>query len=472
MKLISIRCFLSCFLTISYTLTFAQQELKESENRIRHDIFALANDSMFGREAGTSSEYKAALYIEKSFRDAHLQPYNKETGSFLKPFQFGGAAFKTAKFGTGSVQFKKGVDFGAVAGSGNGTISSVKVVDYSLLQRDDFLKDKVVLMDMKGKQNAVAGSFQKTLQQISAATEKGASAILLFNASRMDFNNRLFNPDSMPSFTIPVVYLTSKPLKVLSDMPEPACSLEVEIDFIRPTAYNVIGFVDNGAVRTVVIGGHFDHVGTPGENPKVGDPGIHNGADDNASGACAVMELARWVSRQKGLKYNYLFIAFTAEEKGLYGSWNFCNSPDFKKYDFAWMLNLDMVGRLGWKGKGKEKLTVLATHSSRKWKTLYRNTPHPGMKLFKIKGGPAFSDHYPFIKHKVPVIYFTTGLEKEYHKPADDPELINCKGEAEIVDYIEHIILNAEQLGDPGFRKLTTWQDIKTVLNLFILKRG
>jgi aminopeptidase YwaD len=465
-----------CLLTLSSYLQ-AQPETQLIEKRLRHSINVLAHDSMFGREAGTSSEYKSALFIEESFRNSKLQPYDKASGSFLKSFEFGHTQFLKSKLIINGIAYTKGVDFGAIAGSSDGNIVSGKMIEYAeayhnmIEHEENGFSGKVILLDMYSKIIGTDKGMQKSIQLINTCVLNGASAIILYGAWQKDFRDRLFNADSMPSFPLPIVYITYSVLKQVKKIKEkPACDIEVSIAKDRPVANNVIGFLDNGAKRTVVIGGHFDHVGTSGsQQPKIGDPGIHNGADDNASGTAGVMELARWASHEKNLKYNYLFIAFSAEEKGLYGSWNFCNSSDFRKYDIAWMLNLDMIGRLGW--KGKDKLAVMGMASSKKWRTLLKKTSHEGLQLLKLKGAPGYSDHYPFLKHKVPVIYFTTGLEKEYHTPLDDPELINYRGEAVILEYLERLILNAEMIGDPGFHKVSGFQDMKALISEFVLKR-
>ena len=110
--------------------------------------------------------------------------------------------------------------------------------------------------------------------------------------------------------------------------------LTVELEKLRGNSKNVVGFLDNKADQTVVIGAHYDHLGygTSGSLYR-GEPDIHNGADDNASGVALLLELARYLSTDKLLKNNYLFIAFSGEELGLYGSNYFVkNAPiDLKK---------------------------------------------------------------------------------------------------------------------------------------------
>ncbi|HRK74949.1 MAG TPA: M20/M25/M40 family metallo-hydrolase, partial [Rhodothermales bacterium] len=91
------------------------------------------------------------------------------------------------------------------------------------------------------------------------------------------------------------------------------------------TGKNVVGYIDNKALTTVVIGAHYDHLGygTAGNSRNTGEPAIHNGADDNASGVAALLYVAEAIKKSKLKKNNYLFLAFSAEELGLIGSKKF-----------------------------------------------------------------------------------------------------------------------------------------------------
>ena len=124
---------------------------------------------------------------------------------------------------------------------------------------------------------------------------------------------------------------------------------EPQADGVPIKGMNVIGYKDNGAEYTVVIGAHFDHLGTGSEGSLhvAKDGQIHNGADDNASGVALMLAMAESLSKEGYNKgHNYLFMAFSGEEKGLWGSNYYCKNPtiDLKKVSF--MINFDMVGRL------------------------------------------------------------------------------------------------------------------------------
>ncbi|RYZ18361.1 MAG: M20/M25/M40 family metallo-hydrolase, partial [Sphingobacteriales bacterium] len=138
------------------------------------------------------------------------------------------------------------------------------------------------------------------------------------------------------------------------------------------TGTNIVGYINNNAAQTVIIGAHYDHLGY-GEDgsSRMTEPGraIHNGADDNASGVAAMLALADKLKKSAQKKYNYLFIAFSAEELGLLGSKAFVKEKDFDRKKAAYMINMDMVGRLS----PDRKLTVGGVGTSPVWGSVLKS---------------------------------------------------------------------------------------------------
>lgn len=132
----------------------------------------------------------------------------------------------------------------------------------------------------------------------------------------------------------------------------------------QKTGNNVIGFLDNGAAKTIVIGGHYDHLGKDGHGSSLDKKkkGIHNGADDNASGTAGVLALAKYYAgNQVTEKVNFLFMCYSAEEDGLIGSKYFTNNPTYPLGQISCMINMDMIGRLN---DSAQKLTVFGVGTS------------------------------------------------------------------------------------------------------------
>ncbi len=205
---------------------------------------------------------------------------------------------------------------------------------------------------------------------------------------------------------------------------------------------NVIGLLDNKADKTIVIGAHYDHLGL-GHDYNSLDPDpegkIHNGADDNASGTAGMLELARYFSQNKTFKkYNILFMAFSGEELGLIGSKKWTENPNYPFNKIYYMINMDMIGRLN---DSTQKLVIYGVGTSDQWIPLIdsiNKTFHFTIKKDSSGIGP--SDQTSFYLKDIPVLHFFTGQHSDYHKPSDDADKINYKGEAQILGFIAKLI--------------------------------
>ncbi len=220
------------------------------------------------------------------------------------------------------------------------------------------------------------------------------------------------------------------------------------------TSYNLVGFIDNKAMNTIIIGAHYDHLGLGNQGSSLdANPQnkIHNGADDNASGVAGVIELARYFQINKIKEpYNFLFICFSGEELGLYGSKYFSENPTIDLSKTNYMINLDMVGRLD----ASKILAVSGTGTSAVWEPLLKNLSSDKLQIKTDSAGVGPSDHTSFYLKNIPVLHFFTGSHSDYHKPTDDTEKINAEGEKEILQLIIKLI---EKLNDqPKLTFLTT----------------
>jgi hypothetical protein len=215
---------------------------------------------------------------------------------------------------------------------------------------------------------------------------------------------------------------------------------------------NVLGFLDNGAARTIIIGAHYDHLGTAtlydGKYPL---GVIHNGADDNASGVAGLLEFARYyVENGEKEPFNFLFIAFGAEEPGLKGSEYYTSNPTIPLADVHFMLNMDMIGRYN-DGRG---IGVGGYGTAAEWPAIYKDVQEPGIHYFTDAAGKGGSDHESFYVSKVPVIFFHTGGHDDYHKPTDDADKLKAKEEAIILNLGIHLIGNAMKYSELHYEEV------------------
>ena len=207
------------------------------------------------------------------------------------------------------------------------------------------------------------------------------------------------------------------------------------------TASNIIGYLNNRAENTIIIGAHYDHLGL-GENGSSLDANpkgkIHNGADDNASGVAGLIELANYFQNNKiKEKYNFLFISFSGEELGLFGSKYFTEHPTIDLSKVNYMINLDMIGRLDPITKA---LAVSGTGTSAVWENEIKKLSTDDLKIKTDSAGVGPSDHTSFYLKNIPVLHFFTGSHSDYHKPSDDWQKINFAGEKVVLQFIIKLV--------------------------------
>lgn len=217
------------------------------------------------------------------------------------------------------------------------------------------------------------------------------------------------------------------------------------------TGRNVVGFLDNKAPHTVIIGGHYDHLGFgDGGSLHAGEKAIHNGADDNASGIAALFQLAAFLKDNERAKHsNYLFIAFSGEEKGLFGSKYYADHPTIDLATANYMLNMDMVGRLN----AERILAINGAGTSPAWKTALPNINFGGIQIKTTDSGIGPSDHTSFYLKDIPVLHFFTGQHREYHKPGDDSHLVNYEGIYDVAGFMLQLIEKLDPQGKIAFTK-------------------
>lgn len=238
----------------------------------------------------------------------------------------------------------------------------------------------------------------------------------------------------------------------LRPVPEPDCAWEAvcessyswrfPVRLIRDpaTGINVAGMVSGTDTvlsdEFVVVGAHYDHIGrlrALSRDPRAS--GIRPGADDNASGTAGMLELARRVARDP-LPRTVLFVAFDAEEIGLYGSEAFVDHPPVPLHRIVAMLNLDMVGRLS-----RSRLTVAGVGSDDRFRPMLERLNAAGPKLdLTLRGSGSGSDHVSFLQASVPALHFFTGLHADYHTRSDRVEKINVPGMLRVLELAEGVL--------------------------------
>lgn len=442
---------------------------QDAKDQMKYDVQYLASDLLEGREAGTKGERMAADYIRQKFESIGLMPYGDST-TYLQKFPFSAPPKVGEKCALqiGRKQLRVGEDYYPLAMSAAGALrTKLMKCGYGIVAPDLGYNDYDGI-DVKGRAAAFSiGSpdgihphskylaYHDLRARIEKAVELGAVAVVLYN------NDATAEPpseemnDKTSSVGVPVVYVKGDLYKQVIETGNPVA---MNVDIIRQqmTAMNVVGVLDNGKPNTVVIGAHFDHLGYGEEGSLYrGEPAIHNGADDNASGVAVLLQLARDLSEMDETRGNdYLFIAFSGEEKGLYGSNWWTKHPTVPLDGITYMINMDMVGRVD----STSDLAINGVGTSPTWEEVKRIQ----VGNFHVKtseGGIGPSDHTSFYLNNIPAIHFFSGSHADYHKPSDDEDKVNYDGMLRVTRFIESLITT---LNDDPKLVFTKTQDADT----------
>jgi Zn-dependent M28 family amino/carboxypeptidase len=191
---------------------------------------------------------------------------------------------------------------------------------------------------------------------------------------------------------------------------------------------NIYCYINNHADSTLLIGAHYDHIGYGGGLSLAYSKKnqIHNGADDNASGVSLMLALSKQAKSQLTKKYNYVFVAYSAHEIGLYGSTAFYTFIQSKVKPIALMINFDMVGRMD---KSSPVLSVfVSTQTSSRAANYFKQLKASPKIYLDYNTKITNSDCRIFDENGIEAISLTTGIHTDYHKPSDDEEKINYAG--------------------------------------------
>lgn len=452
------------FMNASHAQKYDQSD-SAVQARLKHDDSVLANDSLLGREAGTEGEIKARDYIISNFKEIGLKPLFDD--SYTQVFDVnGGANVGYCQLEINTNVFVNKEDYWPMEFSGEGqTKGEIIKLKYGITAGDLNYDDYADAKNIEGKIVALLyaipdsmlklgfDKYQSAFERAGIAIKKGAAAVIFYNAKQDDASPSRAMPNNIKPLTAPVLFAAKKASKLINVAANMKADIETNITRTKSDpAYNVGGYIDNAAKFTVVIGAHYDHLGytTNAYGKKI----VNNGADDNASGTSAMMELARFFSDTAKEKYNLAFLAFSAEEKGLYGSEFFVESNVIDLSKVAFMLNCDMVGRLD---STKKELTIYSVGSSPLWEKIIDETPANGMKIMKKEACESGSDHYSFYEKNIPDVFFFTELHADYHTPADDVQKINFTGLTQIVKYIERFFSDIKSGKKLPFSRTSTY---------------
>lgn len=456
----------------------------------------LASPELKGRATGSPELEKAAHYIAERFQADGLKPVGK---GYLHPFQVttnsqmgrrnrleivAGGKTRRLEVGRQFVPFhfsSSGRGEGSVVFAGYGiTAPEYNYDDYNGID----VKGKLVVVlaeePQKDDEKSIFAGKARTdhsdfYKKIANARTHGAAGVIVVTAGdQLEPFGRTNGPadsgilavDATEDAVAPLFKASGRDLREIekqidADLKPRGFAIEgatvhENVDVVRAvkTVHNVAAYLPGESDEYVIVGAHYDHLGT-GEHyslaPSLAGT-IHPGADDNASGTAAVIELARAFAAGPKLRRGILFMTFAGEEMGLLGSSYYANYPDLPLGKAAAMVNLDMVGRVR---DGKLFIGGAGTGSTLRSDIEEIAPKHPALKLdFSETGGYGSSDHTSFTAKQVPVLFVFSGLHGDYHKPSDTWDKIDGPASVEMLKLVSDIVTKlASESVRPAFIK-------------------
>ena len=458
---------------------------------IQHVKF-LASDELEGRGDGAPGLEKAAEYIEESFRTSGLEPAG-DNGTFFQTFQIiTGISLEpgntlSLKIGGSSVAFEIGRDYRLMSTSsvqaGPATFPLV-FAGYGIAAPAQHYDDyagidasgkAVLIFTHEPQENDPRSAFEgqtntahsTILRKVEAARSHGASAILLIDdlnhRVQPEQNRRWMRDPQAEEYGLPVFFVSRDRVQQAlgTSLILAAAAREIDRDFssksrvfsdasvtevdrtekVHRPVRNVVAKLSgsDAALRSevVVMGAHYDHLGRSARFSMAADSAgqIHHGADDNASGTAAILEMAKAAAASRSdFRRSMIFITFAGEELGLLGSSYYASHPSVPLEQTVAMINLDMVGRAG----GRILVDGFANAPSIEdnLKAAQASQTGAGIKMAALHGsaGAGASDDATFIGRKIPAINFFSGFHADYHRPSDTWEKIDAAGGAAVAD--------------------------------------
>ncbi len=423
---------------------------KELQNNLRLHVQYLADDKLEGRRTGTQGEVLAMRYIAARFDKAGLEP--KGTNGFIQEFTIEeGKTYDSSSVEllVNDKSLKVRTDFFPLPYSANATLNTQG--SPALREKGEawFLDVAELLEDNKTNPHFDIHSEIKKAADKNA--RKGATALIVYNSGNKVDNIQFSRFDTSASLPIPVLYITAKGKKAYMGDATATYYLTIKTNLVNTSrqARNVVGFINNNAKNTVIIGAHYDHLGYgEDQNSLDGHGHIHNGADDNASGVAGLIELAAMLKKSDLHANNYLFIAFSGEELGLKGSKYWLDNPTVS-ISPNYMINMDMIGRYD----SSRKLTIGGYGTSPTWGAIFTPSLYQPLVVKFDSSGVAPSDNASFYRKDIPVLFFFTNSHSDYHKASDDADKINYEGQTRIVMLAYNVIEKANNQGKLSFLK-------------------
>ena len=430
-------------------------ELTEGMDPALAHIRYLADDALEGRAAGTSGARCAAEYIANQFEAIGLEGAGPN-GSYFQGFNIraGAVLGSGSRLRTPQTTYTLAEDWIPYGYSASGAVTGELLYGGDGINRPRSRNNDYPRLDLRGRivvveDGDLRSPSSRSLQtdphfKASVAAGREASGMLILLADDRELPD--LSGETRAALRIPVAAVRGEAADRIrraarsGDRVFFAASVQPRAVEARNVAALLPGSDPSLADEVLIIGAHYDHLGFGGEGSL--DPDafgeVHNGADDNASGTSGLIEIARRLAESdRRPARSVLFLAFTAEEKGLWGSANYVRNPLLPIDQSVAMLNMDMIGRLE-----RRTLTVLGVGTAEEWTDVLRAANQSTARPLRIATAPdgfGASDHSSFYGEGLPVLHFFSNTHVDYHRPSDDWYKVDIEGLVQIVDLVTEV---------------------------------
>ncbi|MCO6474676.1 MAG: M20/M25/M40 family metallo-hydrolase [Melioribacteraceae bacterium] len=471
------------FFVLSFVIVAQAQESEEiTVDELTAHIKYLASDELEGRKPGTLGGKLAAEYIRNELKKNSIKLLGEDgfqNFDVLKGIEVG----EGTKFliGEKELEFSKDYSLFPISSEGDAISSTVFCgygfsIDEENLNWNDYKDIDVTgkwVIVLRGAPIDSTGRFENysaLRKKALTAKDNGAAGIIFVSGLQFDPDDELVELDNSreSNVGIPVLQLKRNvldeiftefeisveqmeafyaenlaPYSIALDIP---FDISVKIKKLTDKTQNIIAIVEGSDPilkdEYIIIGAHYDHLGMggPGSGSRRPDTiDVHNGADDNASGSAAILEIIEKIQANASeFKRSIIFVAFAAEEMGLLGSKYFTENPPVPLEKIKFMINLDMVGRLNEEDKS---ISIGGTGTAVGLPELINDVLNSyEMKATLSPEGFGPSDHASFYAKDIPVMFLFTGIHDDYHTPEDDWDKLNFEGEKLVSDFAYSII--------------------------------
>ena len=415
----------------------------------------LADDALEGRGAGTNGARCAAQYIADQFEAIGLEGAGLN-GSYFQgfPIRAGAVLGAGSTLRTPQNTYTLTTDWIPFGYSASSTVAGTLLYGGDAINRPGDPNNEYPTLDITGRIVVVEdGDLRAPSSQalqtdahfkasVAAGRNAGGMIVLLSDGRGLPD----LSGETRAALPIPVAAVRGEAADRIrqaarsGDRAFLAASVQPRAVEARNVAALLPGSDPSLADEVLIIGAHYDHLGLGGEGSLDPDASgvVHNGADDNASGTSGLIEIARLLSQSdRRPARSVLFLAFTAEEKGLWGSSHYVRNPLLPIDQTVAMLNMDMIGRL----EGRT-LVVEGVGTAEEWTDILlaanQSTARP-LSIAVTPDGFGPSDHSSFYGEGLPVLHFFSNTHVDYHRPSDDWDKVDIEGLGQIVDLVSEV---------------------------------